>query len=248
MKRKKEGILNMLITAGWCCFLLTILLYSCSSPKGQSAENIIQVSLDAIGKKSDRDKIQNLVSLSDCMSPNGKYTTEIHTASGGYSYFKQVYSYKTEPFEAVVRNKTEGFSVADSMIKLSKETISVIRGHEFQNLVLEVDQRFHDFEKPERIDTGGVKAYRVKAKDELYNECLLFFDVNTGLLSAIHSRNPDDTNAVIKIRFSNWKKVQDLQLPHHVDINQSGKIYAFDFTKIIFNSPEFKMFYAAAKR
>ncbi len=248
MRSKKADIKNIVTIPGWFCYMLTILLYSCSNSKDQSVEKIIQVSLDAIGTKADREKIQNLVSLADCMSPAGKYTTEIHTASGGYSYFKQVYSYKAKPFEAVIRNKTEGIIVADSIIALSKELISVIRDHEFQNIVLEVDQRFHNFEKPVRIETGEMKLYKVKAKDELNSECLLFFDVNTGLLSAIHSRNPDDTNAVIKIRFSNWKKVQDLQLPHHVDIDQSGKIYVFDFTKIIFNSPEFKMFYAAAKR
>jgi len=206
----------------------------------KTAENLIDDSLDAIGKKADRDKIQNLVSLAECVSPSGKYSTEIHTASGGYSYFKQVYSYKPKPFEAVIRNKTEGFIVTDSMITLSKEAVSVIRGHEFQNIVLEVGQRFHDFEKPEKIDSGGVKAYRIMAKDELNNKCLLFFDLKTGLLSAIHSQNPDDIKEVIKIKFSNWQKVQGLLLPHHVDIDQSGKIYAFEFTKIIFNSPDFK--------
>jgi len=247
MKGKKEGLLNMLIIPGWFCFMLTILLYSCSNPKDQSAEKIIQVSLDAIGTKADRKKIQNLVSLADCMSPGGKYTTEIHTASGGYSYFKQVYSYKPKPFEAVIQNKDSGYSTGDSLTALSKAAISMIRGHAFQNIVLEADQRFHDFEKPDRIDTGGVKACRVKAKDELNNACLLFFDLETGLLSAVHSKNPADTNEVIKIKFSNWKRVQGLLMPHHVDIDQSGKKYTFGFTKVIFNCPEFKMFSAAGK-
>lgn len=247
-KRYPMGaIINRVTITAWLCFLLSILLYGCSNQQDQSSEKIIQASLNAVGTKADHSKIQNLVSLADCMSPDGKYSTEIHIASGGYSYFKQVYSYKPKPFEAVIRNKTKGFIVADSMITLSKELISVIRGHEFQNIVLEVDQRFHNFEKPVRIDTGEIKLYRVKAKDELNKDCLLFFDLKTGLLSAIHSQNPGDSNEVIKINFSNWKKVQDMLLPHHVDIDQGGKVYTFDFTKVIFNNPDFKMISATGK-
>jgi hypothetical protein len=100
--------------------------------------------------------------------------------------------------------------------------------------------KVHDFEKPERIDTGGMKAYRIKAKDELNNGCLLFFDLKTGLLSALHFQNPADVNEIIKTSFSNWKKIQGLLLPSHVDIDQSGKIFVFDFIKVVFNDTGFQ--------
>ena len=242
MKSENENIIDAATLPGWFFFLLTILLYSCSNPEDQSAEKIIQASLNAIGKKADSEKIKNLVSLADCISPNGKYTTEIHTDSGGYSYFKQVYSYKPKPFEAVIENKDSGFIISDTLVPLSKEIISMIRGHEFQNIILEVDKRFHDFEKPEKIDTSKVMAYRIKAKDELNNVCLLFFDQKTKLLSAIHSQNPADPKEVIETEFSNWQTQQQLLLPKHIDIKQGEKRYSFDFTKIMFNSPDFKMF------
>ncbi|MBK9728269.1 MAG: hypothetical protein IPO86_09150 [Saprospiraceae bacterium] len=173
------------------------------------------------------------------MSPNGKYSTEMHTASGGYSYFKQVYSYKPAAFETVIENKASGYELGDSLIPLSKEALYTIRSHEFHNMVLEVDHRFHDFGNPEIIEVDGMKAYRLNAKDELNNDCTLFFDIKTGLFSALHFQNPADAKETIKTKFSDWKNVKDLLLPHHVDIDQSGKKYTFDFTKVIINSPDF---------
>ena len=222
--------------------MMCTLLYNCTDQKKQNlqtADGIIWASLNAVGTKTDREKIQNLVSLADCMSPNGKYTTEIHTAHVGYSYFKQEYSYKPVSFEAVIENKASGYMIGDSIEPLSREAIYAIRSHEFHSMILEIDQRFHDLEKPEMIKADSVNIYSIKAKDELNNGCKLFFDVKTGLLSAIHFQNPDSTKALIKTHFSNWKSVQGLLLPYHVDIDQSGKLYSFNFTGIRINDPGF---------
>ncbi|MGB5007919.1 MAG: hypothetical protein WBO39_13355, partial [Ferruginibacter sp.] len=185
-----------------------------------------------MGNKTDRQKISNLISLADCISPDGKYTTEIHTASDGYSYFKQVYSYKPELFEAVIENKIRGFSISDSVKPLSTEAVYTTRGHEFHNMVLELDKRFHDFERPVKIERDREKMYEVKAKDELNHSCSLFFDQNTGLLTALQIQNPGDVHEVLNIKFSNWKKIQGLLMPCKVTIDQSGKVYSFNFTKL----------------
>ncbi|MBK8282883.1 MAG: hypothetical protein IPK94_22800 [Saprospiraceae bacterium] len=99
-------------------FILFILILCCScvnptnreEVNDKSAEDIVEASLNAVGNKANRDKIANLVSMADCISPDGKYTTEIHTAVEGYSFFKQVYSYKPASFEAVIKKKTKGYS------------------------------------------------------------------------------------------------------------------------------------------
>lgn len=226
------------------CILLTFC--SCANPGNTAKKNvktvaeIIKASLNAVGNKTDRQKISNLISLADCISPDGKYTTEIHTASGGYGYFKQVYSYKPELFEAVIENKIRGFLISDSVKPLNTEEVCTIRGHEFHNLVLELDKRFHDFERPVKIERDRKKMYEVKAKDELNHPCLIFFDHESMLLTALYIQNPGDVHEVLKIKFSNWKKIQGLLMPCKVTIDQSGKVYSFNFTKLRFNSPDFK--------
>lgn len=218
----------------------------CKNKNDQSSNNplsvneVIDAALNAIGDKESRENITNLVSKADCISPNGNYTTEIHTASNGYSYFNQVFSYKSESFEAVVVNKTFGYSIGDSLKPLSRESLSVIRGHEFQNIVLEVNQRFHDFEWLENYERDLVYKRKLKTKDELENPCFLFFDSNANLLTEIHFSNPSEENEFIKIKFSNWKRIDKVQLPYHIAINQSEKIYSFDYTRLILNSPDFK--------
>lgn len=231
------GLLNTFLA------MMCMHLCKCTNPEGgniKTTDEIIYGSLSAIGDESDREKLVSLVSLADCVSPNGKYTTETHTASGGYSYFKQVYSYKPKPFEAVIQNKDYGYILSDSLMALDKETISMIRSHEFHNIILEVDKRFHDFEKPEKPDSSFGKTYRINAKDELGNACSLFFDSALHLLNALDIKNPVNKNEIIKMKFSNWRKVQELLLPYHVEIDQVGKIYTFNYTSIVFNSPAFK--------
>jgi len=54
-------------------------------------------------------------------------------------------------------------------------------------------------------------------------------------------QNPEETKEIIKISFSGWKEVEKLLLPHQVTIDQGGKIYSFNFTRIMFNSPGFQI-------
>jgi len=223
-----------------------ILFCSCVTPTNKealndkSAEDMVEASLNAVGNKSNREKIMNLISMADCISPDGKYTTEIHTAVEGYSFFKQVYSYKPETFEAVIEKRIKGYSFFDSVRPLSREAVYSIRSHEFQNIVLELNERYHDFEVPTKGKIAATLVNQVKAKDELNHPCLLSFDHDTRLLTAIEIQNPDTLNEVLTIKFSNWKKIENLLMPYLVTIDQSGKYYVFNFIKLQFNSPDFK--------
>ncbi|PKP32703.1 MAG: hypothetical protein CVU00_11445 [Bacteroidetes bacterium HGW-Bacteroidetes-17] len=119
-------------------------------------------------------------------------------------------------------------------VQLSKNILTV-------NEVIEASlKRFHDFELLENEEKDAINNYKLKAMDELDNTCFLFFDTNTNLLTEIHFPNPIDENEIIKTKFSNWKKINNLVLPYHVEINQNGKIYIFEYTELILNSPEFK--------
>ncbi|MBK7372774.1 MAG: hypothetical protein IPJ09_15300 [Saprospiraceae bacterium] len=226
--------------------IILILCCSCVNPTNReevndkSAEDMVEASLNAVGNKSNREKIMNLISMADCISPDGKYTTEIHTAVEGYSFFKQVYSYKPETFEAVIEKKIKGYSFFDSVRPLSREAVYSIRSHEFQNIVLELNERYHDFEVPTKGKIAATLVNQVKAKDELNHPCLLSFDHDTRLLTAIEIQNPDTLNEVLTIKFSNWKKIENLLMPYHVVIDQSGKNYVFNFIKLQFNIPDFE--------
>lgn len=228
----------------WLIFLLYSAFFcGCKSQTKkipQTAKETMEASLQAVGTKAERENIRNIIFLADCVSPRGSYTTEIHTAAGGYTYFKQRYSYKPAAFEAVVYNRISGVEAGDPVKQLGRDAIYTIRGHEFVNMILEVDERFHGFHDPEIVTADGIQLYRVKAKDELDHPCYLFFDGRTNLFTALQFQNPVHEKEIISIKFAGWKKVQKLQLPHHVEITQGDKVFTFAVTKIIFNDPGFQ--------
>ena len=237
---KKSSSLQFLFLLVFGLFFHTI----GSAQNGQTKKNpsssaILKASLKAVGKTKTIYKIDNLISLAQCTSPSGAYTTEVHTHRNGYAYFKQVYSYRDAPFEIVTKGVSSGFIPGKAQEVISPNTVYAIRSHHFHNVILEVQHRFHDFEPAQLVMISGHDFFQIKAKDELNHPCSLFFDKSTHRLSAFHLQNPDDPLEIIKTRFSDWRNIQGLNLPQHLEIEQGDKVFTFDFVKIILNAPDF---------
>lgn len=204
-----------------------------------SSPAILKASLKAIGKTKTIRNIDNLISLAQCTAASGAYTTEVHTHRNGYAYFKQVYTYREVPFELITKGTSSGFIPGKKQEAVSPNMVYAIRSHHFHNVILEVQQRFHDFEPAQLVTISGHDFFQIKAKDELNHPCNLFFDKSTLRLSAFHIQNPDDPLEIIKTRFSDWRNIQGLDLPQHLEIEQGDKVFTFDFVKITLNAPDF---------
>ncbi len=206
-----------------------------------SADQILNRSIEAIGKPKQIETIQNLLTFASCLSPQGAYTTEVHTSRNEYGYFKQIYSYRSEPFEGITKSKDQGFYFAkDSLKTLPRTAVYALRSHYFHQLLVDPKKYFHAFASPQEGIWEGKKVYQIEALDELEHPCLLIFEAKKGFLVAFQIQNPDNVQEWLKISFSDWKRTAGFRFPQKLKILQSEKIFSFHFTQIIVNSPDFQ--------
>ncbi|MCI0751561.1 MAG: DUF4292 domain-containing protein [Flammeovirgaceae bacterium] len=216
--------------------ILLLFVAACSKP---TAEEVIDKSIVRI---ADQDTIKTIIAIADCRGPNGAYETEVHSAANDYVYFKQVYSYREEIFEAVGLSPEMGFQMKDSLkfSALSKNTIHALHSHEFHSLLFDLKNRFHDFSDPQVVVVNDTATHKIAALDALNNPVEIFINAKTSRLTSILMRNPDQPDEVISFTYSDWGPVQGVTLPMHVEIDQNGKKFTFDFTSVVINPKEFK--------
>lgn len=230
-----------------CLFALLVtvsVFLSCRGPEKPqeaipSVEALLQASLNSVGVAAERDKVQNLIAIADCLSPKGSYQTITHSARGGYTYFKQVFSFSPEAYEAVIQNKTTGIQLGDSSAVLSPAERAIVRGHEFHFILLELKTRFHSFAQVKALVNDSVNCYVLNAQDEWNKPVSLYFDQENMRLLELEIRNPEDPEQRIRTHFLNWKQQDGLFLPFLVEIEQGGRKYRLNYQQLLINAPGF---------
>lgn len=224
-------------------FCLILIIGCQSSDKPPSLDSIFDQSLQAIATTEALQAVESISTLADCLSPNGAYATEVQSYKDDYCYFKQTFSYRPEVFEAVILDTNTIFQIMPDSNKtepLDKNVIAFIKGHEFHELILDIKKRYSSLGNLQKTTFNDKPCYKVEAIDFIGDPCELYFDESSKRMEGISFQNPGNIEEIITITFSDWQKIDNILLPDKVHIDQSGKIFTFDYKEVIINKPTFQ--------
>ncbi|MDG2450188.1 MAG: hypothetical protein P8M34_11140 [Saprospiraceae bacterium] len=169
-------------------------------------------------------QIQNIISIADCSSPFGLYTTEVHSLEDGSCYFVQKFSDTEAPFEVKINFDNVGFLInnQDSIIDtLSLEDVEMIRGHEFHKLSMNPAFFFDDIRHSKSIEFQGCINEIYSGKDGLGNPVSIYYNKRKKLVNKIELLNPKDKSQSIEIIYAKWVPSKYGEIAKVVDYSTS---------------------------
>ena len=218
-------------------FVPLLILWSCQT--SEPAQMILDSHKETVGEISD---IRSLTTLSDCMGPEGSYTT--YTASSftdDYVLFQQDYSYKPNPFYALILTKEEGYGLDENLTvqgPLSKPVIAVLKAHEFHEVMLQPESRYFNMRLLEDTTFFDQKCRQMIASDHLGLPVRLYFDHKSHLMAGISQVNPYKKGEIIQVHFEKWNRKSSPVIFQQLTILQGSETYTFDYTSVDFSTKE----------
>jgi ketosteroid isomerase-like protein len=205
-----------------------------------TATEILDAAEQALGKDDARASIRSISAVAACHGPKGDYETRIISDRNGNLSFQQFFS-DHKNIEGILDGR--GWQLDDSGRSESVDTIeaSVIRGHEFPMMALDLRRRFHDFKSVGRAQFEGQTATQIAMTDDLGNPASAYFSITSHLPVGVISTNPR-TGKPATIRFDTWRLLNGVNLVSHVTILYGGEAWVFDFKTLTLNTADNKVF------
>ena len=150
-----------------------------------TAEEIIDAAEAAMGPKDPRASISSISDVAACHGPKGDFETRIISDRKGNLSFQQFLS-DHKNIEGILDGR--GWQLDDSGRPESIDAIetSVLRGHEFPMMALDLRRRFHDFKPIGRAQFEGQSTNQISMKDDLGQSASAYFSLTSHLLAGNH--------------------------------------------------------------
>jgi hypothetical protein len=201
-----------------------------------TAEEIIDAAEAAMGPKDPRASISSISDVAACHGPKGDFETRIISDRKGNLSFQQFLS-DHKNIEGILDGR--GWQLDDSGRPESIDAIetSVLRGHEFPMMALDLRRRFHDFKPISRTQFEGQSTNQISMKDDLGQSASAYFSLTSHLLAGIIATN-SRTGKPATIRFDTWRLVGRVNLVSRVTISYGAETWVFDFKTLILNAAD----------
>jgi hypothetical protein len=186
----------------------------------------------------------SIMSVADCSGPQGTYTTEVHSTDDGYVFFRQDYTYRNEPFIAVVYDSVSGYSLdTDYRIvdTLDPLMIGMVKGHAFCRIALDPEWHFNITGGGDMHSYRGDSCLLYDGMDRMGRSLKVYINPSTRLLAGYIFHNPFNETEKIETVYRSWMEIDALPWPDTVEIIQAARdTFTFVYREILINSGEFE--------
>lgn len=205
-----------------------------------TSADILDAAEAAMGTQAARASIRSISAIAACHGPKGDYETRIISDRNGNLSFQQFLS-DHKNIEGILDGR--GWQLDDSGRSESIDAIevSVLRGHEFPMMALDLRRRFHDFKSKGRAQFEGQATAQIAMADDLGHPASAYFFLTSHLPVALISTN-SRTGEPATIRFDAWRLVGGVNLVSHVTILYGGETWVFDLKTLNLNAADHNAF------
>lgn len=207
----------------------------------ENAFIVLEKYYQSIGGQNNISQIDNIYSFADCSGPNGKYQTEVFSAKGIKTFFRQIRENRPD-YVGIVNGETYWTKGADVAVS-DKNAASMWRSHELQWLATHLTERFREAKLEGIEEFAGKQALKLSVIDEVNKIAYLYFDSNSHLFRGFTIINPLNKNpGNIQMVINRWEKVDKIMLPKNVTFSDINGEYILNYHIININQIDTSVF------
>ena len=219
------------------CFCNADLQHVASAPLPTPTE-ILHQAENAMGGEGALAKVNSISAIASCHGPQGDYETQLVSDRLGNMSFQQFLPHHKN-IEGIHDGRGWSQNADGTYEWVDATEVSVLHGHDFPMMVIDLAKRFHDFKTIGRVQYEGEPAFQVAMTDELGHPATIYFSLDTRLPLALVTTNArTSTPLTITDRFDAWATVSGVKLVSHVTILYDSDRFVFDFKTLSLNTAD----------
>jgi hypothetical protein len=239
--------------AGLAASLIVVLSVACGQNAGldqagdsdtslPDAPAVFAAAAEAMGGAEELAGILSIRGVAHCVAPGGAYVTELNSARGGRTWFKQS-PVGSQEFLAIV-NGEHAWSPAGNQgsVQLSEAVVAMVTGHEFQMIAVDIETRYSEAQVVGMEEFSGAQCVKLRLTDTLGQPMDAFFHTSSHLLAGLRYANPMQPDADVWIRLVEWRQISGVVLPSKVLATDNAGDFVLSFHDISVNNVDESLF------
>jgi hypothetical protein len=207
----------------------------CADGEALSVDRVLDSMESAVASGRSRNAIQSLTATAECTGPDGAFETTVTSIRPDTVYFRRASARGiTEIWSTAER--TWGGTAGEEYESLTPQVRDFVRGHEFHLMVIDVKDRFSDFELvgPEKAEDAD--CLRISMKDEAGADASVCVRTDNWLPAEMQL-NPDGSAGPVRIVFDDWRVSDGLNLFHAIELTEDPDlVFSYEYVDISVNT------------